>query len=471
MNAGELFEQALLKWRAARCVGTVYIPAPLNDKVMVLGALQGMYAKNSKADVLIICDTFGDRSDLIEFITSDAEEENNKEFKELIMNKTLKIYSRAFVDKASYPIKCGILILYNISYKSDAVLRILKDTRYKLVVFSTYPKDIEYYNNICKESPSLDAFEQKVVDEVRLSTPVEESRIGVELDSESEKGRLLTYYNNYIATSLNIFGSLDVMKQCTLGNDKLNISAAQICDTIARENGWNEHLDMSSSINVQLDDLYNPGNLRDRAKLTYETIRNRNILLSDCKIKLEEIFNIVKDNENILIISKRGEFAAEITAYLNTAFGREVCGDYHDKVNPVPAVDINGTPQYYKSGDKKGERRMMAAQAQKTYNEQRYNLGRLKALSTSNMPDKELCVNISTVIITSPLCASIEEYIYRLSNLSYPDGKIKLYSLYVKNSMELSRLQNKPISETHAIVKNCETEVITENNYDFIVVD
>ena len=113
----------------------------------------------------------------------------------------------------------------------------------------------------------------------------------------------------------------------------------------------------------------------------------------------------------------------------------------------------------------------MGSQAQKTYNEKRYNSGKLKVLSASNMPDKELCCNVSTIIITSPMCATIEEYMYRLNNISYPDGKIKLYSLYVKNSMELSRLQNKPISETHTIVKNCEQEVTTENNYDFIVVD
>ena len=47
MTAGELFENALIHWREARCIGTFHIPAPLNDKVMLLGALQGMYAKNT----------------------------------------------------------------------------------------------------------------------------------------------------------------------------------------------------------------------------------------------------------------------------------------------------------------------------------------------------------------------------------------------------------------------------------------
>lgn len=472
MTAGELFENALIHWREAKCVGTFHIPAPLNDKVMLLGALQGMYAKNPNISVLVICNSFGERSNIIDFLTSDVDEDNNEEFKNLIINKTLKIYSTQYIDSIKGRTSCSVIILYNVFYKSEYVITLLKNTKFKLVIFNKFPKDNEYYYSVCKEAPMLSDFGPNEVNEVRLSTPVEESRIGVDIDINSETGRLLTYYNNYIATSLNIFGSLDVMKQCTLGNDKLNISAAQMCDTIARENGWNEHLDMSSSLNIQLDDLYNPGNLRDRAKLTYETIRNRSILLSDCKQKLQEIFNIVNDNENnILIISKRGEFAAEITAYLNAACGKDICGDYHDKVNPIPAVDDDGNLLYYKSGVNKGKLRTMGSQAQKTYNEKRYNSGKLKVLSASNMPDKELCCNVSTIIITSPMCATIEEYIYRLNNVSYPDGKIKLYSLYVKNSMELSRLQNKPISETHTIVKNCEQEVTTENNYDFIVVD
>ena len=114
---------------------------------------------------------------------------------------------------------------------------------------------------------------------------------------------------------------------------------------------------------------------------------------------------------------------------------------------------------------------MLAAQAQKSMNMSKFNEGVLSILSTSNAPDKELCGDVVNVIITSPQCETIESYLYRFGNLTYPEGKLNLFSLYVKNSVELSRLQNKPISDTHTIVKDCEQNVVSENNYDFIVVD
>ena len=60
---------------------------------------------------------------------------------------------------------------------------------------------------------------------------------------------------------------------------------------------------------------------------------------------------------------------------------------------------------------------------------------------------------------------------YRLSNVCYPANKIKLYTIYVKNSLEEKKLQNREIANTHTIVNKCENVVVSENNYDFVVVD
>lgn len=471
ISAGEMFEQAILHWRDAKGVGTAFIPKPLNDKVMVLGVLQRIYSRSPTTIVNLIVDSFTDRMSMIEFLTSDVEEENNKEFKELINSKKLKIYSEDFVDKMKNIDNFHNVIVYNVSEYDARLLRLIQSAKFKLIVFNKLPnpKDLAFIYSI---APLLDDFKQRQVEELRTSTPVEESRIGVELPPNSKEYQLLEYYNNYISTSLNIFGSFDVMTQCRTGNQKLNISAAQICAQIAQENGWNENLDMSNEINIRLDELYNPGNLRDRAKDTYEMIRKRNNLLSDCEDKLEAIWEIVKVCDGpTLIINKRGEFANKVTDYINSKFETDICGNYHDKVEPVPATDYKGRPIIYKSGQKKGQPRMLAAQAQKSMNMSKFNEGVLSILSTSNAPDKELCGDVVNVIITSPQCETIESYLYRFGNLTYPEGKLNLFSLYVKNSVELSRLQNKPISDTHTIVKDCEQNVVSENNYDFIVVD
>ena len=82
-----------------------------------------------------------------------------------------------------------------------------------------------------------------------------------------------------------------------------------------------------------------------------------------------------------------------------------------------------------------------------------------------------LNIKVDTIIITSPLCDDIKSYMYRLANVYYPNGKIKLYSIYVKNSIEQSRLQNKSLANNHKIVNKSENLVISENNSYFVLVD
>ena len=324
-----------------------------------------------------------------------------------------------------------------------------------------------------KLCPLLDDFKQNEINAIRVSSPVEEIRLSVAIPEDTEDGELLKRYNEYVSTSLAIFGSLDVMNQARIGNTKLNISAAQICAQIAQENGWNEHLDMSTEFNVQIDELYNPGRLKDRASDTYDVMRKRSNLLSDYDGKLEIIYNIVRDNPNkkILIINKRGEFASKVTDYLNNLSETIICGNYHDKVSPIPAVDVYGNPLYYKSGTRKGERRMMADKAQRTVTEAAFNRGDIRVLSTSNSPDKTLCVDVDVIIITSSQCEELKSYIYRLDGLRFRDKVIHLYNIYCKNSIEEKLLDNQITLPNHKVLNAEEKVVIEQDNSDFIVVD
>ena len=175
--------------------------------------------------------------------------------------------------------------------------------------------------------------------------------------------------------------------------------------------------------------------------------------------------------EKILIINKRGDFANLVTTYLNTNSENVICGNHHDKVENIPAVDDDGNPIYYKSGPKKGERRYMAAQAQKTYNEKAFNTGKLNVLSVNNSPDKDLFIDVDVIIITSPQCESLKNYMYRLSNVSFNRNKLKLYTLYIKNSIEEKMLTNKERTRHHIILNNCKNNDDNVQNYDFVVAD
>lgn len=473
MDASKLFTDAINHWRDAKGIGTALIPPPLNDKIMILGVLQRMYSKSPDIISLIVVNNFTERREIIEFLTSQEDEENNKEFRKLIDSKKIKIFSSNFVEDDKFNMRVNVAIAYHCEEIGNNVYRLLSTSKFRLVVLNRLKlsnTDIARLYTVC---PLLSDFKQNEIDSLRTSTPVEEMRIGIDVPKDTDDYKLLQYYDEFIATSLNIFGSFDNIQLARVGYAKGNISATQFCYNLASENGWNPNLDMNIELNVQIDGLYNPANIRERASKTYEIIRNRGRMLANYDAKLDEILKIVSENldKHILIINKYGEFATKVTDYLNNMLQKEVCGNYHDKVDPIPASDVYGNPIYVKSGKSKGERRMIASQAQKTYNEERFNLGIINVLSASNTPDKELNIPVDIIIITSPQCEDIESYIYRLSNVKYTTNVIKLYTLYIKDSVEEKKLDGKQISETHILIEGTEKNEKIIENFDFVVVD
>lgn len=475
---GELFEDAIFQWRDKKGCGTAIIPHPLNDKVMVLGVLQQIYHKDMNKTVHIVVDEWSTRGDIVEFITNQPDEENNAEFKKLLDTKKILVFTQYYVRRTNIMVYGGIMntndivIYYHPHEIYQYDVDFIKRHKFKLIVLNKLmsPQDMAFIYPI---APLLAQFKQNEIDELRTSTPVEDRWVNVSIPENTEEYKLLDYYNEYIKTSLNIFGSFEVMQQARTGNTKLNISADVICNNIAQENGWRPDLDMSIQLNIDIDSLYNPNNLRERALNTYEVIRNRSTLLSDYEGKLDKILEIVESNPDskILIINKRAEFASKVTRYINEHSMCLTCENYHDKLDNIPAVDKNNNPVYYKSGPRKGERREMGAKAQKSLNQHKFNEGTIRCLSTNNAPDKDLSINVDIVIITSPFSEDIESYLYRLDKVFYPKPPIKLYSIYVKNSLEEQKLLHKTIKETHQIVNKCEIDAEIENNSDFIVVD
>ena len=469
-TVNQMFESAINHWRNSRGIGTALIPFPLDDRAMILGILQRVYERSPTVKTLILLNDYKDRINIIEYLTQqEGADENNEEFKKLIKDKTISVLTYDFLDTHSLHIFPYLLFCYRPVNMSSSTFNLLEVSKYKLVIMNKLLSNVDDSVKLNKIAPILDDFKANEVAEIRSSTPVEEMRIGIALDKDSNDYKLLKYCNDYITTSLNVFGSFDILNEARMGNKTLNISAAQVCENISKDNGWSPTLDMSIKINRDIDEIYNPGAIKDRAIQTYEEIRKRNVLLSSNKSKLAKIYEIVNNNRDkkILIISKHGEFASEITEYLNNNSDKDICGNYHDKVLPVPAVDTNGNPVYYKSGANKGQRRMMAAQAQKTYNEYAFNNGVINVLSTNNAPDKELAIKVDIIIITSPLCDDIKTYIYRLSNLVF-GYKIELYSLFILDSLEQKQIESKSLLENHLVVNNYGEN---EENCGFTIVD
>lgn len=470
MDAGEMFDNAINHWRDEKGIGTALIPAPLNSKLMVLGVLQRVYSRSPTCKTVIVVRTFNERTEMSEYLTQqEDQEENNSEFKKLIKEGYIKIFTLNYIEdcvSTSYPTLC---IIYKPDRFDGRVQNYISRCKFKLIVLTRLIEDAEAMRMLYHNCPLLSDFAQNQIDEVRVSTPVEEIRCPVYIEADSENAKLLEYYNEYISTSVSIFGNFEIMQQAHLGNNQLNISSMQICNQIAHENGWNENLDMSVEFNLEIDRLYNPNNLKERASMTYEIVRNRNQLLSDYDAKLDAVFKIVKDNpdKKILIINKRAEFASTVTEYINMLSEKSICMNYHDKVNNILAVDVDGNPVVYKSGLKKGQQKTIGAKAQKTLAVAKFNADEINVISTNNAPDKDLCIDVDMIIITSPQCNDIKSYLYRLDKLCFRSHKLKLYTLYIRGSSEQKLLERKEMALNH-IVKN---DVGDENISDFIVDD
>ena len=469
----KLFENAIEHWRKNKGIGSVLIPHPLDDKTMIPIILNNMYNKKPNTNTIIIVKDFGERKNMVNYLTTKQDEETNERFKNLILDKAIKVFTLDFLSNSKYFVFPDLFISYNVEEDNNALYYHLQYSKFKLFIMNKLILNTKVRNEVYNLCPILNDFKQNEVDEIRVSTPVEEVLVPITIPEDTEVFRLLKYYNEYITTTINIFGSIENINRVRTGDKINNISSNQLCNQIALDNGWHPDLDMSIQYNVSIDSIYNPNALQERANNALDVIRKRSELLSSYEGKLDKILDIVREHKDkkILIINKKGEFAVKVTHYLNCLSETPICGDYNDSVEKVPATDVYGNPIFVKSGEHKGERKYIKAKAQRSLNEQRFNANIINVLSTNNAPDKSLTTNIDVIIITSPLCESIKSYIYRLSDVRYPNGKLLLFSLFCKNSLEEREMRNKlEMSET-IIVNNNELNNVVENNYDFIIVD
>lgn len=470
---GQLFEIAIQEWRIKRGIGTAFVPPKLNSKVLVLGILQRVYNRSPTCKTLIVVETFNERIDLVEFLThQENEEENNIEFKKLLNNKHIKILTSNFLNNSTFIERPMFCILYKLSEIGANIKSSFISSKFKLAVINSLMSTSEDTAFLYKEAPVLDCFTDEQMQAVRVSTPVKGMYVALTIPEDSEDYKLLKYYDEYITISLNIFGTFDCIKEACYGNSALNVSSVQICNRIASDNGWNESLDMSIEYNRQIDNLYNPISIRERASMTYEIIRNRQNLVASNNIKLDAILDYVNkhSDKKILIISRHSSFAKKITDYLNTMSENIICGDYHNNVESVPAIDVNGNPIYIKSGKHKGERKMMAATAQKRLNVELFKRGTIRVLSTNNAPDKDLNIKIDNILISSPLCSDIKSYLYRLDKLLLPHT-LSIAYLYIKGTQEEKVVKDKDLNIDNNNIKNNETDNVDSNFSDFIIAD
>lgn len=470
MTEEELHEKSVYQWRMNKGIGTFIIPAPLDVLRPLLMILPSMYNKSPTMETDIVVADFVDKDKVKDYLLHKSEPVHSNVYNSLITKGLIKIRTVIEATVSFTYLNPNLVVIYNPKECLYCYVGLLDKAKFKLVLSSNlFTGKLEQLNNLV---PRVGSYNQASIDEIRSSRPVKEVLVPLVIDENSSLKKKLDYYNKEISTAIAIFGDFDTIKMARLGNSSTNSSSMAVCYNIARQNGWNENLDMTIQFNVEIDELYSPNALKERASGIYEIIRSRSLTLASSDEKLSYILKIVEDNidKNILIINKHGDFANEVTKYINDNTHYNSCYNYHDKVENIPAIDDNGNEVLIKSGVNKGKPKMLGVKSQKNLAQKLMNKGTIHVLSTNAAPDKDLAVNIDVVVITSPLCDTIETYLYRLSKVEFAK-EVQLYTLYYKSSLEEKKLDERIVPPTHTILNKAEIEVKSDNNYDYCIVD
>lgn len=462
-----VYESIANKWKNQHGVGSVYAINPIDAYDFTIYIAKLMLNKNPTCKIFILC----------------AEYDNLTKISILLQKEDIKasVVTSRFV-KPQWTYKYDICITIGFNVILDSIAKVIDQSKFKLILLNKIILEASIVNGLNAKYPIIkDTMTVKQAEAVRASSPVEEWRIGLDLNDADQE--LYDKQTTYITQTLNIFGSFDDINRARVGDKLLNISATSVREAIARNNGWSETLDTTIQFNKEVDEYFNPNALFERANTSYNIMRDRQVLLTDNEDKLSAVLDIIKQHPyaRIIVISKRGEFARKVTKYLES--NGIHAGDYHDAIEPMQAVDANGVPILIKSGVHKGEPKIVKSKAISSANAKAFayysecvegvsdfdlNSDRLQAvldkggisvLSIKNSSSAELECTSDVFIFTSPLCDQWKEFKYRFNKLKVGVMPTLLYKIYMRGTIEESALNR--TKETASYVIHEKEKVIT----------
>ena len=158
MTVDEIFLNAVQSWRANNGIGTMLCPLPLNNKIPLLLILQRIYSRSPTSTTTIAVENFKDRLDLMEFLTTQDDEKNNEEFKELFKRKSVRIITRDFISSGRYFGYPLFGIIYNIENINTYIREWFNRCKFKLVVLNKIVLSLLHITDYEKDNIGFVAF-------------------------------------------------------------------------------------------------------------------------------------------------------------------------------------------------------------------------------------------------------------------------------------------------------------------------
>lgn len=407
--------------------GYCYIYNPANPIPVLFDVIIGMINKRNNMKICIITETYAQRTAIAEAFEST----NRKEYLNNIHFLT-HAYARSY--KSNY----DCVIFVGINDDEEVIINCCKNTKFALVVFTKLITNNKFKNAIndnLKEIPVK--IDREKLNHSRIYSPVEEYRHPVTLSHEDSE--LSKKYDNYIKDSIAIFGSLDMIEKCRIGDKNSGKSAIDFKYEVAYHNGWSTELDKSIDFNNQIDDLYNPAALGERVSTIFQITNARKKLLVNNSAKLPIVLDIVARNKdkNILIVSSTGDFCNTIMKYLTDNDFR--CTGCHNELEDSYMFDEDGNVVCYKGGEHKGEPKLFKAQALSSNNLINYNAGIYNILCIKSSADPIMETSADIIIFTTTLCPSIFDFRQRFEKIKL-NTPTEIHRLYCLNTSEESAI-------------------------------
>lgn len=458
-NKNKLINTIITGFQNLKGKASVYCFAKDVIPEIVYNVINLFTKKHENSLITIVVDCYETRKQIKDYL--------NEHIKENV-KCNIKILTITYVNERYHYIN-DLIITVGVNDNFSILNKLNKENKFILAILTKNIMNNTFINNVRNILPCIDTANLDIViKNDNIYSPVEEYRYGVDMSDDNRE--LYNKYTDYINTCMSIFGDLSNIEKCKHGDAVLGISATEFRHSVAYENGWNENLDTNVPFMKQIDDVYNPNTLFERACTFYTITKQRRDLVCDNDAKLEIIKNICIENKGkkILIISKRGEYASKITKYLNENTDIK-CGDYHDCIEDAIAVDDYGVPILIKSGANKGKPKVIGWQAQSSLNEGRFNSNIINVLSIKNASNVKLKIACDIVILTSPLCDNIINIKKRFTDVVFSGIPTKTFKIYCSGTIENDKLTKEKDNPIISVIDKTDNNIIYDENLGNIV--
>lgn len=430
--------------------GLVFAYPPLNIGNVLLGTIGKLILKRPDEKLLIVIGEYRYKEEILKSIKERVDLEQA-----VFIENHLQFLSQSYAFTKLYLYTVNILVGIE---APDFIKKSYDESKFTLCVITNPTLRLNIVNSIRSFMPVLNiGVAENDLQTTKINVPVKEYRHSVYFTEEEQKQ--YEKYSSFIKDSMTVFGDFNFVEICRNGDRQTGASAMQCCTEVARANGWSNELDMSIEFNVQIDRIYNPNAIHERAQLIYNITRERKTFVCNAKAKIKEVIKIVRANpyKRIVVVSKSGDFANEIAeALINAGFP---CGLYHNEIPSAFMPDANGDTIRYKSGINKGKPKLFKADALSTYWAQLYSYGNPHILSIKSTSDPKLDIDIDIVIFTTTLVDDIFKFKARFRNCRFPEDTTEVHRIYVGNTIEENSMYNERPTN---LITICKTDTIED---------